>query len=55
MAGRRMGLIGLACIVSTLVAVDGPLLQKATSVVEAPTLNTPVILNVSMSPEVPHT
>lgn len=31
-SGRKMGLIGLACLCSTLVAVDGPLLQKATTV-----------------------
>lgn len=49
-----MGLIGLACIFSTLVAIDGPLLQKSTSVVTAPITNHPVTLNVSMSPEVPH-
>ena len=53
MAGRHMGLIGLACIVSTLVTVDGPLLQKATTVVNAPIVNDPVTLNVSMAPEVP--
>lgn len=31
-AGRNMGLIGLACLCSTLVAVDGPLLQKGTTI-----------------------
>lgn len=52
-AGRHMGLLGLACIFSTLVAVDGPLLQRATRVVPAPIAEPPVILNVTMAQEVP--
>lgn len=31
-----MGLLGLACIFSTIVVIDGPLLQRATSVKSAP-------------------
>ena len=49
---RNMGFIGLACILSTLVAIDGPLLQKATNVVSAPIGET-MSLNVSLAPEVP--
>lgn len=48
-----MGLIGLACITSTIVAVDGPLLQKATTVIRVPAVNDAVELTVSMSPEIP--
>ena len=53
-AGRRMGLLGLACIFSTVVVVDGPLLQRSSSVVSAPIVNHPVFLNVTMAPEIPH-
>ena len=49
MAGRNMGLLGLACISSTLIAIDAPLLQKATTVVPA----NPVTLNVTMAQELP--
>ena len=52
-AGRKMGFLGIACIVSTLVAVDGPLLQKATKVVSAPFADSPIPLNVTMAQEVP--
>ena len=52
-AGRHMGLIGMACIFSTIVAIDGPLLQKATRVVNARITDHPLKLNVSMSPEIP--
>ena len=52
-AGRRMGMLGLACIFSTLVAVDGPLLQKATRVVYAPVKRDPIPLSVSVLPELP--
>lgn len=52
-AGRHMGLLGVACIVSTLVAVDGPFLQKATTIVTVPIHDHPIILNVSMVPELP--
>jgi hypothetical protein len=52
-AGRNMGLIGLACIFSTLVAIDGPLLQKATTVVNARITDRPLDLNVSLAPEIP--
>jgi hypothetical protein len=34
-SGRHLGLVGLACIASTLVFVDGPLLQKSTTIVDA--------------------
>jgi hypothetical protein len=47
-----VGLIGLACVLSTLVAIDGPLLQKAATVVNAP-FTEPVQLTVSMSTEIP--
>lgn len=52
-AGPRMGFLGLACIFSTLVALDGPFLQKATHVEYAPIENSPVNLNVSVLPELP--
>lgn len=31
-SGRKMGMVGLACLCSTLVAIDGPLLQKSTTI-----------------------
>lgn len=52
-AGRHMGLLGLACIFSTLVMVDGPLLQRSSTVVTGPVLPHPVALNVTMAPEIP--
>lgn len=52
-AGRGMGVLGLACIFSTLVAVDGPLLQKATHVAHEQMENKQVSLNVSVLPELP--
>ena len=51
-SGRHMGVIGLACVFSTLVAVDGPLLQKSTTVVSAQ-IDQAVPLNVTLAPEVP--
>ena len=48
-----MGLIGLASIFSTLVAIDGPLLQKATTIDLTPIVAPPIPLNVTMAQEVP--
>ena len=48
-----MGILGLACVFSTLVAVDGPLLQKATHVKSAQIAGSPIALNVSILPEIP--
>jgi hypothetical protein len=36
LSGRHMGLLGVACIASTFVAVDGPLLQRASTVISVP-------------------
>ena len=47
-----VGLIGLACMLSTLVAIDGPLLQKAATVRNAPYVD-PVQLTVKLLPELP--
>lgn len=52
-AGRYMGLLGLACILSTIVAVDGPLLQKSSTVKEGPVPADALSLHVSMAQEVP--
>lgn len=49
-----MGLLGLACIFSTLVVIDGPLLQRSSTVATAPIVGKPVSLNVTMAPELPH-
>ena len=38
---------------SILVAVDGPLLQRASKVISTPILDTPIDLEITMSPEVP--
>ena len=50
-AGRRMGLVGLAALFSTIVAIDGPLLQKATTIDLAPIVAPPMPLNVTMAQE----
>jgi hypothetical protein len=52
-AGRNIGLLGLATLFSTVVVVDGPLLQQATSVRPAPIVDTVVPLNDSMAREIP--
>lgn len=51
-AGRRTGLLGLACIFATIVVIDGPLLQRASTTVTIPNTAT-VPLSVSMAPELP--
>ena len=52
-AGRNMGLVGLACLFSTLVAIDAPLLQKAITVVPAPIVDQPVTLEVNLAHQIP--
>ena len=52
-AGRNIGLLGVATVFSTLVVIDGPLLQRASSVVPARITDHPVPLDVTMAPEVP--
>lgn len=47
-----MGLIGLACIFSTLVAIDGPFMQRATTIVAAGLVDDPISLNVTIAPEI---
>lgn len=49
-----MGLLGLACIFSTLVVIDGPLLQRASIVITVPLTNQTVPLTISMAPEIPN-
>ena len=51
-SGRHIGLLGLACIASTFVVIDGPLLQRASTVIPAP-VDKPIPLNISMAPQVP--
>ena len=51
--GRRLTLLGLACITSTLVVVEGSLLQKASTVVSAPITDKVISLNVSIAPQIP--
>lgn len=51
-AGRRMGWLGVACICSTLVVIDGPLLQRASTVVDAP-FSHRVTLNTTMVSKLP--
>lgn len=53
MSGRRIGIAGLACILCSLVVIDGPLLQKASTVKAVPRFDSPLTLNVSMVPEMP--
>lgn len=51
-SGSRIGLLGIACIASTLVYIDGPLLQRASTTVLVPKDQT-ISLNISMAPEIP--
>lgn len=49
-----MGLLGLACVFSVVVVVDGPLLQRASTIRPAAVAGGPsVTLDVSMVPEMP--
>lgn len=52
-AGRHMGLLGLACIVSTLVVVDGPLLQRSSTISTGIPSLKPVDLKSTMVPQLP--
>lgn len=52
-AGRHTGLLGLACIFSTLVVIDGPLLQRSSTVITGQVAAKSVPLNISMAQEVP--
>lgn len=54
-SGRNIGLLGTATIFSTLITVDGPLLQRSTTVHSVPFHHDhQVSLEVSMVPEIPH-
>lgn len=48
----KMSLLTLACIAASLAIVDGPLLQKA-STVRSATVTKPVTLNLKLIPELP--
>ena len=48
-----MGLVGIAAMFSTFVAIDGPLLQKATTIDLAPIVAPPFDLNVTMAQRIP--
>ena len=50
-SGSHMGWLGLACISSTLVFVDGPLIQRASTTSLVP-VNQIVPLNITMAPEI---
>lgn len=52
-SGRKMGWFGLACIFSTLVTIDQPLLQRATHVISSPISGEFITLNVTIAAEVP--
>ncbi len=52
-SGKRFNILARACICSTLIAIDGPLLQRASSVTHVSYRN-PTTLGVTLSPEVPH-
>lgn len=49
-AGRHTGFLGLACICASLTIIDGPLLQRASTVVSAPVSGTPLPLNITVEP-----
>lgn len=51
-SGRYTGILGVACIAATLVVVDGPLLQRA-STVKSASVDQPIPLNVTMAAQVP--
>ena len=49
-----MGILSLACIFSVVVVIDGPLLQRASTVISAPITDRTVPLKVSITPQIPH-
>ncbi len=49
---KRLSLLGLACIASTIVVIDGPLGQRS-STVDIATITTSIPLAVNITPEVP--
>ncbi len=53
LAGRRMGSLGLACLFSVIVVIDGALLQRSSTVDYVAFAGPPINLNVVMAPEVP--
>ena len=50
---KRIGLLAVACIATSLSILDGPLTQRSSTVATA-TLTSIVPLHVSLAPEVPH-
>lgn len=52
-SGRHMGLIGVACLASTFVSIDGPLLQKGSTIGLSQISAPPINLNVTMAQELP--
>lgn len=52
-AGRDMGIVGVACIFSTVILIDGPLLQRA-STVASMHMPSSQPLSIKMAPELPH-
>ena len=50
---RYVSLLNLACISASFVVIDGPLLQKASTVVRATELR-PVTMDLRLVPELPN-
>jgi hypothetical protein len=50
-SGTHVGWLGLACISSTLVFVDGPLIQRASTTSLVP-IHQIIPLNITMAPEI---
>jgi hypothetical protein len=51
-AGRHLNILAIACILATLTAIDGPLLQRVSNVTML-VLNNPIQLSVSLTCELP--
>jgi hypothetical protein len=49
--GPQMGLLGLVCILSTVVVIDGPLLQSSSRVVSTNFVERDIPMNVTIAPE----
>lgn len=52
-AGKKTSIFAIVCVASTLVAIDGPLLQKASTIVSGSPPHQNVQLNFTIAPEIP--
>ena len=51
--GRQINMFAIVCLVSTLVAIDGPLLQSSTTIITGPHPYSPMNMTFSIAQEIP--